>query len=338
MIRLVYILMALAVTTQSFSQRSDFDSIDFKEADSIALSKKSMDLENMPYLVHTLTEHLDTDVEKFRAIYIWVCTNISNDYGMYAKNMRKRHRFRNDSLRLNEWNTEFKKEVFRKLIKRKRTLCTGYAYLLKELCDLANLNCKMIHGFGKTATTEIENFNAPNHSWNAIELNGKWYLSDPTWASGMVDPDSHKFEFIYNEGYFLTSPELFAINHFPLESKWLLLEDESLSFKEFIEAPILYGEAYKRFSSFMLPETMHSEIKKHESLTFQYKVVQPFKQDQINFMIDSGSLTRTVKPSSMHLEGNSLTLEYQFDSTGFFDVHLMLGDEYVSTYTVRVKG
>ena len=336
MIRLCYFLLLLAFASTAYGQRSDFNSIDFKKADSIAFSKKSMGLDNMPYLVHSLTKDLETDVERFRAIYMWVCTNIANDYYMYAKNMRKRHRFRNDSLRLAEWNTEFNEEVFIKLIKRKRTLCTGYAYLVKELCDLANLNCEMIHGFGRTGTIEIDGFNAPNHSWNAIELNGQWYLSDPTWASGMVDPDSQKFKFIYNDGYFLTTPELFAINHFPLESEWLLLEGTSLSFEEFLQAPILYGEAYKKFNSFQLPTAMHNEIKKHDTLTFQYEVVTPFKQDQINFLIDSGSSTRTVKPSSIHLEGNSLTLEYQFDSTGFFDVHLMLGDDYISTYTVKV--
>ena len=75
------------------AQVSDFKHLDFTKADSIALSLKKEKLTNLPELSYKLTSNLDTDAERFRAIYRWVCANIANDYGLYLKNNRKRQRF-----------------------------------------------------------------------------------------------------------------------------------------------------------------------------------------------------------------------------------------------------
>ena len=94
------------------AQKSDYSTINFEKADKIALEYKNETLTNLPELAHKLTSELPTDVERFRAIFKWVCGNIANDYGMFARNMRKRQRYKNDSVKLNEWNTKFKKIVF----------------------------------------------------------------------------------------------------------------------------------------------------------------------------------------------------------------------------------
>ena len=54
------------------AQKSDFKHINFNKADSIANLYKNEKLTNLPLLAYKLTYRLDTDVEKFRAIYIWV--------------------------------------------------------------------------------------------------------------------------------------------------------------------------------------------------------------------------------------------------------------------------
>lgn len=322
---------------QAHGQRSDFDTVDFSKADRIALQLKGEGLANPTVLVDHLTADLDTDVEKFRAIYIWVCTNISNDYNMYLKHMRKRRRFKNDSVKLKAWNHDFKTELIDKLVKKERSICTGYAYLLEQLSNIAGLNCVMLHGYGKTSDSDLKFSDAPNHSWNAIELNGKWYLSDPTWASGLTDPTTRQFEFLYNDGYFLTDPELFAINHFPLERQWLLLDENAPTFGDFLAAPILYGEAYKLLKLHQKPDRFHTDLYKKDSLKFQYKLLKPIIESEVRFLIDNGSMSREVKPTSLQIEDGTMSLSYQFNATGFYDVHLLIADEYVATYTVRVK-
>ncbi|MGK0322282.1 MAG: transglutaminase/protease-like cytokinesis protein 3, partial [Psychroserpens sp.] len=172
-------LLLFIVVFQSHAQLSDFEYINFSKADQMASLCKNEGLDNMPKLVYNLTSSLDTDVERFRAIYMWVCHNIANDYNLYLKNKRKRSKYQNDSIKLKAWNDRFKKDVFRKLLKQERTICTGYAYIVQELSKLANLDCEIIHGYGKTSMTTIDELDPPNHSWNAIKLNAKWYLCDP---------------------------------------------------------------------------------------------------------------------------------------------------------------
>lgn len=321
----------------SHAQLSDFDHINFHKADSIAMAYKDEGLDNLPKLAHQLTSNLTTDVERFRAIYKWVCTNISNDYVLYMKNNRKRKKFGNDPLKLESWNNQFKKKIFRKLLKDKTTICTGYAYLIQELSELANLNCNIVHGYGKTSTTLIDESTAPNHSWNAIELNGKWYLCDPTWASGIQNPETNTFKFYYNDGYFLTNPQLFAINHFPIDSKWMLLEADAPSFETFLAAPIIYGKAYKNLTIHSAPIEMHHTIQTHETVVFKYQLQKSVATDNISFLIDNGFGNKKIQPTSTLIDKESVILEHQFDVNGFYDVHLYIGDDLISTYTVKVK-
>ena len=63
----------------------------------------------------------------------------------------------------------------------------------------------------------------PNHSWNAVKLEGKWYLCDATWAAGYTDMNTYLFHFDYDDKYFLMPPEKFAETHQPVEESWTLL-------------------------------------------------------------------------------------------------------------------
>lgn len=335
--RIFKLVFSFIIIFQSHAQISDFEHVDFTRADSIAIANKNESLRNLPELTYKLTADLDSDVERFRSLFKWISTNLSNDYGLYARNKKKRFRFKDDSLKLESWNTDFKKIIFKKMVNKKKTICTGYAYLLKELSDLAGLNCEIVHGFGKTSTTPIDEETTPNHSWNVIELNGKWYLADPTWASGIPNPETNRFEFYFNEGYFLANPELFSINHYPLEQHWSLLNEESPTFQEFLDAPILYGNAYRHLTGIVSPETMHNEISKNEKVTFIYKLLKTINEDQIRLMIDSGSNNREFQPKNLSIDGLQLSINHLFKQSGFYDVHLLIDNKLVSTYTVKVN-
>lgn len=336
--RLLYLLL-LCFTYQSYAQISDFAHTDFKKADSIAQVYKDEGLQNLTELSRKLTSNLDTDVERFRAIYKWVCNNISNDYNLYLRNKHKRERFKNDSLRLKNWNDEFRKKLFKKLLKQQKTICTGYAYLVSELSRLADIKCDIVQGYGRVSTTDIEKLTLPNHSWNAVWLNNKWYLCDPTWASGIPNPETNRFTFYYNDGFFLANPELFAVNHFPLENKyWLIDESKIPTFENFKASPIIYGNAYKNLELHILPKQMHKDIRKFENVTFEYKLKDNIKTDDVRFLIDNGSSQLKVKPKSISIKDKLLKIEHQFKYSGFYDVHLYIADELISTYTFDVKG
>ena len=320
------------------AQISDFEHINFKKADSIALSLKGENLTNLPELSYKLTSNLKTDAERFRAIYRWVCDNIANDYTLYLRNSRQRQRFKKDSLKLTAWNTKFRTKLFNRLRKRKQTICTGYAYLVKTLADFANIDCKIVQGYGRVSTTNIETLDLPNHSWNAVNLNNKWYLCDPTWASGIPSPKTNKFIFQYNDGFFLANPKLFAVNHFPVDKQWWLLDGSDIpSFDTFLSSPVLYGNAYKKLELHNAPQQMHHNIKPLDKVIFKYQLKDNTKTQNIKLGFDNGFSTWKNQPTSISINDKSLEVEHQFTQTGFYDVHLYIDDDLISTYTVEVK-
>ena len=222
--RLLFILLFIFIVPLH-AQRSDFNEINFEQADRIANSYKGEDLYNLPVLAHHLTATLPTDVERFRSIYYWVTHNIKGDYDMMYKNDRARKRLNSDANGLQQWNTEFTREVFTKLLEDKTTLCTGYAYLIKELSNLAGLECEIINGYGPTNKLKFNELNGPNHSWNAIKLNGKWYLCDPTWSAGFTNLSTFLFEYRFDESLFLMEPSEFFEDHKPVDAQWSLLNE-----------------------------------------------------------------------------------------------------------------
>ena len=326
-------ILLLFVNT-CFAQQSDFKDIDFTRADLIAKSYKSKKKLDLNKITFSLTENLKTDVEKLRVIYMWICHNIANDYRLYALNDRKRKRFKNDSIRLNEWNSRFKKVLFKKLLKRKRTICTGYAYLLKEMCNIADIEAKIVNGYARTADIDFEKLVYPNHTWNVVKLNEKWYLCDPTWSTGTSYPDENKFVFDYNDGYFLTEPNIFIKNHLPVYHDNSLLHEKVPSFKEFSEMPLLYGEAYSVLKEHITPNKMHHEIKQNETFLFRYQLKKKIDLNKVKFIFSSIN-EKTVKPK-ITLQKDILTLQHTFKKRGFYDVHLYIENKIMATYTFKI--
>ncbi len=205
------------------AQPADF-SVSFERADSVAAVFAGHSLHNIPLLAFHLTHSLPTEVEKFRAIYKWVCTNIENDYRLFVIQQARQRKLAGDPVKLAEWNRSFGKRVFKKLLNQKKTICTGYAYLVRELGRQANIECVIVDGYTSSPASK-DGKRAASHSWNAVKLNGKWYLCDPTWSSGVVDATLGTFRASFNNNYFLPDPALFVQNHLPLDSIWLLTRD-----------------------------------------------------------------------------------------------------------------
>ena len=331
------IIVFFLIGTFSFGQRSDFESISFQKADSIAVKYSRASLENLPVLTYHLTSDLHTDVEKFRAIYTWVCTNIKNDYSSYQKTIRKRKKFADDAEALTDWNDKEVPKVFENLIKYKKTACTGYAYIVREMASLADLNCKIINGYGRTANTILNEKSIPNHSWNTVELNNKLYLCDPTWSAGRIyiDEDGARFEADYFDGYFLAEPELFIKNHYPIEIEASLLTNPP-TLKQFIEGPIIYKEAFKINVFPVAPLNMNLTVQKNELVEFTLDSAENLLDASMSLVIFNGKNTEEITPDLKQTK-NTYTFNHFFEKAGQYDVHLKVNEMMVATFVVRVK-
>ncbi len=247
--------------------------------------------------------------------------------------MEKREEYKDDSVAFLKWNNDFKKIAFNKLFKQKKTMCTGYAYLIKELCFMANIESEIVDGYGRTTTTNADNLDLTNHSWNAVKLDNKWYLADPTWSSGYFD-DYNIFVNDYNDGYFLTDPILFAKSHYPLETKWLLIE--SLENTMFTSSPMVYGETYKRKIMPISPNEMHLSSKKNAVIEFSFTSSQNIDLDKVSLMQYMGIKEKQFKIYDLKNDNGLISFKYKFKYKKDYDVHLKIEDDIVATYTVSV--
>jgi hypothetical protein len=330
-------LILFSVSLSSFAQRSDFKDINFKKADSLAYVYQHENLSNLPVLTHNLTANLTTDVEKFRSIYTWVSISIENDYSSYLTTKKKRKKLSENQEALIAWNANYTPKVFENLLKHKKTACTGYAYLIRELAALAGINSKIVDGYGKTATLTLNTKSIPNHSWNVVELNGKWYLCDATWSAGKIIKDNlgTRFDQQYFKGYFLAEPELFIRNHYPLDISMSLVA-KPLSFEEFIEGPVIYKEAFSFSAIPVSPKNMYSIALKNESVSFKLHLKNTLKNNNIFLILSQGDKSSKVIPKVTQNQ-NEFILEHRFNTSGRYDVHIKIDDTIIATYVVRVK-
>ncbi|MEW5676736.1 transglutaminase domain-containing protein [Flavobacterium enshiense] len=329
----IYFLFTLFFSSILTAQISDFNSTNFTIADNIAKLNERENLNNLPILSYKLTNKLNTDVEKFRAIFYWVCDNIKADDHQNTKIKNSRKKLQNDSLAYIEWNRQFGKKALKELLKYKKTTCSGYAYLLKELCFFANIECKIINGYGRTIDENVESLDLANHSWNAVKLDNKWYLCDATWASGYSDSKSN-FIKEYNNGYFLSDPNLFAKNHIPFEKKWLLLNDATQINGNI--PPIVYGETFKLNINPITPDKMVVNCKEGDVVTFSFK--------NLNNKNYNPSLVELIREKEIlydiyNIQHNNglTTFKYRFPKNGNFDVHLKAENYIIATYIIKVE-
>lgn len=319
-----FTLFICLTTSILFAQLSDFNSIDFTRADNIAKLNEGASLNNLPILSYNLTHKLSTDVEKFRAIFFWICNNIKANDNLNTKILNKREKLKNDSIAYIYWDRQNRKIFLKKLIKNKSTVCTGYAYLIKELCFFANIECEIINGYGRTIDNNAESLELINHSWNAIKLNNKWYLCDATWASGYID---EKGNFIkeFNEGYFLTEPTLFNKNHIP--------ENQIKEINEIF--PLVYSETFKLKIDPILPSTLKLNCKIGEEITFSYKSLN---NEYIPSLIQlKGVKEIPFKIFDVQKKNQTTSFKYSFSNKGNYDVHLKANDDIVATYIINVE-
>ncbi|XP_060593414.1 kyphoscoliosis peptidase-like [Ruditapes philippinarum] len=129
------------------------------------------------------------------------------------------------------------------VMKNGKSVCEGYARVFELLCSKAGIPVKILSGFSKSygySPSKPFSLNTrTDHAWNAVQLEGKWYLVDCTWGSGHLDSKTNNFKKEFNDFYFLTDPRQFISAHFPYmdnnlqeSQKWQLLS-KPISLEEF---------------------------------------------------------------------------------------------------------
>lgn len=160
-------------------------------------------------LVAVIARKHKDDLCIVRSIYTWIATNISYDQRAYqnAQSIGSQDA-------IDVW-------------KHRSAVCEGYANVFNAMCSAAGIESRLIKGYARDVADP--QFNFPNHAWNSVMIEDKWYLVDVTWASvsnassSMVNYDlrdkyaKHKLNY-----FFMTNPEELILTHLPEDPYWQL--------------------------------------------------------------------------------------------------------------------
>lgn len=207
----------------------------FRAVDQYALSPSFKKNKDIRVLASTLTAPFTMEVEKVRAIFIWVAHNIAYDCKAY-------HNMESDNPA--EFPDASDYRLAETVLKKKKGVCSDYALLFRQLCIEAGIESEIVDGYAfdeYNPKPHKLSYAGADHAWNAVRINGYWHLVDATWAAGWADDNCSSFTFDYADYYFLPSPDMFIHSHFPLDEKWQLLQ-KPITSDEFLKLAALSPE------------------------------------------------------------------------------------------------
>lgn len=152
-------------------------------------------------LAEDITEGIDDEYEKVRAVHDWVAENIYYDF---------------DALASGNYDNLDAKNV----LKTKKGVCEGYANLMAALLRSVDIPCRVQNGYALGIGTDKEwnssntNTSESNHAWNEVYADGRWIIIDATWDSQNKYKDGKYItgNFI-TEVYFDSTLEFFSLSH-----------------------------------------------------------------------------------------------------------------------------
>ncbi|PHN04410.1 transglutaminase domain-containing protein [Flavilitoribacter nigricans] len=255
---------------------SDFSAIDQRAR------KSPRQLEsNLPELTAYLCEGTTGELEKIRAIYVWITTHIGYDWKAIEQDKRINH-------------------FIRDILERKVALCFGYAQLFKKMCDEAGITGEIVNGYAKGTTITELPIEEPNHSWNAVRIKDEWYLLDATWGSSTLSKQND-FVQITNDDYFLIRPDQFVRTHLPGNPMWQLLS-RPVSAREFmgsdalpdpaIDTSFMFRDTIERYFSLSLPRRKLY----NQEMTYHFYPTRENSEQLGHALIDyAGTLSDTLE-------------------------------------------
>ena len=182
--------------------------------------------EHVDRLVDTLTRGADDPFHKTQILHDWIATHISYDVDSFRNHVKV------DS-------------AWAATLRARQSVCQGYSALLAEMCRRAGIECEQIvgqaRGYGYLAADHATTDNE-NHAWNAVRIEGRWYLIDVTWDAGTVSEAG--FQQKFSHAYLFLEPHDFLFTHLPSDSQWQLVE-KPISVAQFEKQPNLKGRFFQ---------------------------------------------------------------------------------------------
>lgn len=256
--------------------------VDFSQVDSVSRTIKYKS--DIYQLTNDLTKPYSEQLVKARAIFVWITDNIRYDYKFYNKGKDVKIPECKPGKNCEQLFSEWENNYLKKVIRKGKAICDGYARLFKKMCDIAGIKSEIISGYTKTKPYQVGNAGSVNHAWNVVLLDSTYYLLDATWAAGVCVEDEEtgkllSFQKEFNDYYWLTPFNSFVRNHYPQNVKWVLEPNYT---KERFAANPYYASGIISKIKLISPESGVINAKKGDTLHFKFDYEGYFRYLQVN--------------------------------------------------------
>ncbi|MFZ4105627.1 transglutaminase domain-containing protein [Flavobacterium sp.] len=188
-----YCLLFMFFSSFSYGQYEVVDNRMSQIPDSLTISTSK--------IADFISNNFQTPNDKIRAVFIWTVNNISYD----VVNM------------LNQDPTKSVEFRIKTALETKKGVCMHYAAVFNDIANKIGVRTYVIEGYtkqyGKIATL--------GHAWCASQIDGKWFLFDPTWGSGYVLNEIYVKKI--NNSFFKAETSKFILEHMPFDYLWQFL-------------------------------------------------------------------------------------------------------------------
>ena len=240
----------------------------FKNVDNTVLSFPPFS--KVEDLVHQIEQDFTSDTDKTRAAFFWLTKNIRyNLKELYNPKQRSyRFSYASETEKVNKLQA-IKAKLVADTFKNKIGVCEEYAQSFKKICDLLNIEAKVIKGYVRNHSREIGTIaKDTNHAWNAVKVDGKWLILDATWAAGFEY--NGKWIRKFNNYFFdMPSDKIFK-THYPEDKIWVLRFGR-MSLKEFYNQPIYTKTFLALKADLISPKTGIISITPSEEIQLKFK-------------------------------------------------------------------
>lgn len=203
---------------------------------------------------------------------------------------------------------------------RRTAVCAGYAKLMEALGQAIGEDILYLVGDARTQTSDLS---GQGHAWNAVNIEGNWYLIDATWDSGYVDRSG--FTKQYKTDYLFPPPAAMVVTHFPNDAAWQLLPTP-LSQGEFLRQPMLRPQFFAEGLTLLAPTRSQTDVPERATIQLEnpsqrwlYARYAPKGSGQGDYCTEQAT--------------QGTQIDCPLPSAGTYEVTLFSGDEQYGQYS-----
>ncbi|RYJ42948.1 transglutaminase domain-containing protein [Flavobacterium beibuense] len=307
---------------------------------------------DIPLLVSELTKNCTTQLEKSRAIFMWITENIEYDYKAYNKGdgdmgMPEHKAGKEYGKAYAKWEDNYLKNI----ITKKKAICSGYSWLFKKMCDLSGIQSSVVSGYIKQKKGEIGKTGKLDHAWNVMLIDDKYYHIDATWGAGFCfKNEKGKLESFVkrrNDFYWLIPHDKLLIDHFPEDPEWIRHKPYVNAMEDYKNQPY-YEKGIIPYIKIVKPESGIINARVGNVIHFKLKVVN-YAGPHLVRIRNNTNRTSVLKPiESYYIDKDSNSVFYMEwkdsvdfkrevkDTTIVFDY--MIRDDRIRNIEVGIDG